>query len=190
MAYLCFFLLWYINSFFRIRVAQNKCTCAPTVQAGQRRAVGKCSFFSPGERTFQKLIGEFNYPECPNGALEDEEEEVGFNICLMKYRNSWLLGTICVTESLLPTSHAVSPSHTHSGGNETKCEGSIPEVSGASYDSFTAADEVTQCVSVSKTITVGTFLLYEDIQSGPHNFRDQTQFKEPGSSGARFELRV
>lgn len=44
-------------------------------------------------------------------------------------------------------------------------------MSGASYDSFTAADEVAQCVSVSKTITVGTFLLYEVIQSGPHNFR-------------------
>lgn len=114
MAYLCFFLLWYINSFFRIRVAQNKCTCAPTVQAGQRRAVGKCSFFLRVNWPFQKLIGEFNYPECPNGALEDEEEEeVGFNICLMKYRISWLLGTICVTESLFPTSHAVSPSHTH-----------------------------------------------------------------------------
>lgn len=84
----------------------------------------------------------------------------------------------------------MSPSQTHSSGNETKCEGSIPEVSGASYDSFTAADGVTQCVSVSKTITVGTFLLYEDIQSGPHNFRDQTQFKESGSSGGRFELRV
>lgn len=54
-------------------------------------------------------------------------------------------------------------------------------MSGASYDSFTVADEVTQCVSVSKTITVRTFLLCEHIQSSPHNFRDQTQFKEPGS---------